>query len=186
MEAFKNRIVNHLKTYKWFFLVAGLLFGTNIYFYFSKKSADKSHATELLQTKQKYAQKADAYISMNAKQQLTLMMKTFVWAVRSAMIRDNLDEVNQYFSGLIKEEKMKEIVLAGQKGEILVSTNKKHEGQPFANYYPVEMLQVSDVFFKEDSSGYQIATPVLSLNTKLGTLFILYSNEKLQWEGDTE
>ncbi|MCF8246037.1 MAG: hypothetical protein K9J37_04380 [Saprospiraceae bacterium] len=146
--------------------------------------AEKRHAEALVETKHYFEEQAQFVIDKNAKEQLTLLQKTFVWAVRSALIRDNLDEVNQYFNELIKEKDVKEIVLAGREGNILVSTNKKHEGKPFKDFYPEVMLQGSDVFFQQDSSFYQVSAPVLSLNTKMGTLFVLYNVEGVHFDAD--
>lgn len=182
MENINNRLAQHLKANKWLYLVIGILLVTTLYFFFSKNMAASRHAEELVGTKEHFEEQAQQLITKNAKEQLSLMQKTFVWAVRSALIRDNLDEVNQYFNELIKEEDVKEIVLAGRQGEILVSTNKKHEGKPFTDFYPEVMLQISDVYFEADSSFYKVAAPVLSLNTKLGTLFVLYHVEGIHLE----
>ncbi len=182
METFKTKIIAHLKTDKLFYSIIGFLVLLTVYAFISKGMAASRHANALVETKHHYQVQAQLAVAQNAKAQLSLLQKTFVWAVRSALIRGNLDEVNQYFNEFIKEENVKEVVLAGQRGEILVSTNKKHEGKPFIEYYPEIMLQTGDVYFQEDSAGYMVASPVLSLNTKLGTLFVTYHADNISFD----
>jgi hypothetical protein len=161
-----------------------LLIVGNGYFYFSKKALAKKHTSELVSTKQHYEKVAKIALDKNAKEQLSLMLKTFVWAVRSAMIRNNMDEVDQYFTELIQEENIHEIILVDKKGMMLVSTNKKHQSKPFKNFFPTANLSAEDVYFAHSDNGeeYLITAPVLSLNNKLGTLFLVYATNKFELE----
>ncbi len=182
MEDTKKTLKSYLLEYKWFYLsilLLGVLCG---YLFISKALASKRHTTELVKTKEEYTHQLRVALDESARRQLTLMMKTFVWAVRSSMLRNNLDEVDQYFFQLVQEEGVHEIVLANENGEILVATNKKYEGQAFTEYYPASLLKPDDVLFEHQDSLYYVAAPVLSLNTRLGTLLVVYEEKKFQLE----
>ena len=54
---------------------------------------------------------------------LRLVAVPLVWAVRSEMIRNNYDQINQYLTQFVKEKNMKEIVVAKPDGTMVVATN---------------------------------------------------------------
>lgn len=179
MEASKSAFKSHLSSNKWFYSVILILVLLAITLLILKTIDKKHHAQELAQTKERYTVQMREALDLNARRQLSLMMKTFVWAVRSSMLRSNLDEVDQYFIQLVQEEHIHEIVLADENGVILVATNKKHEGQSFSEHYPASLLRPEDVYFEHHGEYYYVSAPVLSLNTRLGTLFIVYEEEKV-------
>ena len=184
MKSIKEFLYTSLKNYKWFWMALTILLVTNLYFYASNRMTIKKHNKELTQTKVHYEKELRLSLDKNAKEQLSLMLKTFVWAVRSSMIRNNMDEVDQYFTELIREENIYEIVLVGNDGKIRVSTNKKHQTKPFSSFYPTRILAQPDIFFthSEDSLAYYVAAPVLSLNNRLGTLFLVYGTTPINLE----
>ena len=182
MESIKSSLADHIKQFKWFYTVIGVLLLLVIFLFVWQSMTARQHAKELEQTKTHYEEEMKLALDLNAQRQLTLMMKTFVWAVRSSMIRDNLDEVDQYFRQLVQEEHISEIVLANEEGTILVSTNKKHEGQAFTEHYPAALLGPDDIRFENRDGYYYVSAPVLSLNTRLGTLFVVYEAEVVQLE----
>lgn len=180
MEPTRSKFRQHLSENRWFYVFILLLFILCGYLFISKMLAAKEHRQQLQQTKDKYEQELNTALLINAERQLTLMMKTFVWAVRSSMLRNNLDEVDQYFNQLIQEKKITDIVLVDSQGSILVATNKKYEGQPFANYYPSTVLMQDDVHFSQEGNKYYISAPVMSLNTRLGTLLVVYEADQVK------
>lgn len=132
----------------------------------------KEHQAAMIQLQEESALQLETEVLNTSKRQLPLVMKPLVWAVRSALIRKNDDEIAQYFYELVQEEAIKEVILADIDGQIKVSTNKKNENQPFKAVYPVANLNVNKVSFTYNKEAYQIIAPILSLDQKLGTLFI--------------
>lgn len=99
-----------------------------------------------------------------------------VWAVRSEMIRDNLDQVDQYLTQFVKEQNMKEIVVATPDGTIVVATNKKLEGTHITAIFPPSVLQVDKTTVTSLENGDIMAvSPVMGLSAKLGTLVLVYT-----------
>jgi hypothetical protein len=107
---------------------------------------------------------------------LRLVAVPLVWAVRSEMIRDNYDQINQYLTQFVKEKNMKEIVVVKPDGTIVVATNKKLEGKPIAGVFPPSVLLEDKTTVTTMATGDMMAvSPVMGLSTKVGVLILLYT-----------
>gem|GEM_PF-1960286 len=111
---------------------------------------------------------------LNDRQQLNLTMKTFVWAVRNAMLQDKTGEINEYFNTLVKNRGVREVLLVNSAGKILISTNKKNQDMPFTNRFPAYLLQKQDIYFN-NKMPYELSAPVMAPNKRLGTLVMFYT-----------
>ncbi|MFD2936189.1 hypothetical protein [Spirosoma flavum] len=111
----------------------------------------------------------------NDQQQLQFGMKTFVWAVRNALLHNKPGEINEYFNTLIKDRGIKEMLLVDPAGQVTISTNKKNQGIAFASRFPAYLLQQQDIYFKENVL-YELSAPVTSPNKRLGTLIMFYKS----------
>ena len=107
------------------------------------------------------------------RQQLMFGMKTFVWAVRNAMLQNKPGEINEYFNTLVKDKGVQEVLLVNEVGQISISTNKKNQGISFASRFPAYLLQQQDVYFN-NKNPYELSAPVTGPNKRLGTLVMFY------------
>jgi len=111
---------------------------------------------------------------------ITLFSIPLAWAVRRDVISGNLDQVDQYFTELVKLKGFARIVLAGTDGAILVSSDRKHLGGRFEALYPPDLLAVQQTRLVETAPGrYVIAVPIMGLNERRGTLAVTYEPEPL-------
>lgn len=108
------------------------------------------------------------------RQQLTFGMKTFVWAVRNALLQNKSGEINEYFNTLVRDRGIKEMLLVDAAGKVTISTNKKNQGIQFAERFPAYLLQQQDVYFN-GKLPYELSAPVTSPNRRLGTLVMFYT-----------
>ena len=121
-------------------------------------------------------EKAGRIITDQNKMFLRLAVVPLVWAVRSEMIRENYDQINQYLNQFVKEQNMKEIVVAKPDGAIVVATNKKFEGKPVTDIFPASVLQEDKLTVSSLENGdIMVASPVMGLSTKVGVLILLYT-----------
>ena len=109
----------------------------------------------------------------NDRQQLLFGMKTFVWAVRNALLQNKLGEINEYFNTLVKDRGIKEMLLVDPAGQVTISTNKKNQGISFGSRFPAYLLEQQDVYFKANTP-YELSAPITSPNKRLGTLVMFY------------
>jgi L-lactate utilization protein LutC len=107
---------------------------------------------------------------------LRLVAVPLVWAVRSEMIRNNYDQINQYLTQFVKEKNMKEIVVAKPDGTMVVATNKKLEGKPITGVFPPSVLLEDKTTVSTLENGdMMVVSPVMGLSTKVGVLILLYT-----------
>jgi C4-dicarboxylate-specific signal transduction histidine kinase len=107
---------------------------------------------------------------------LRLAVVPLVWAVRSEMIRNNYDQINQYLVQFVKEKNMREIVVARPDGTVVVATNKKLEGKPVTSAFPPSVLQENALTVRSTETGdLLVVAPVMGLSDKVGILILVYA-----------
>lgn len=96
--------------------------------------------------------------------------RVFSWAIRSELLRDNKEQVNQFFMNLVKEPGYKKIQLIdASSSTVIISTDKKDEG-----------ATISDTTILNANNSKQLAngelvrsiTPVMGLNSRIAVLVI--------------
>lgn len=115
-------------------------------------------------------------IVQSQEQHLKALAKAYVWAVRTEMMRGNINQLNLFAIEMIKEKHFQIISIANDKDIIISSTNKKEEGQPFSTITKLDA--VSGDSTKINNTGDSILTmtsPIMGFNNRLGTLFIKYA-----------
>lgn len=126
---------------------------------------------------------AQQLLSENSQHFLRLTTIPLVWAVRKEMIGENYGQINEYFTSFVKERNMQGISLIKTDGTIAVATDKKFEGASAQSVFPQQMLEQNDVTITEDKEGnFQVAAPIMDLNSRLGTLILIYKAEKVNLE----
>ncbi len=126
--------------------------------------------------KAQVSESANRIITEQNKSYLRLVALPLTWAVRSEMIRDNYDQINQYLNQLVKEKNMKEIVVAKPDGTIVVATNKKREGTSVTSVFPPSVLQEDKTTVSTLENGdIMVVSPVMGLSSKQGLLILLYT-----------
>ncbi|MDD3323278.1 MAG: hypothetical protein PHS59_17730 [Paludibacter sp.] len=103
---------------------------------------------------------------------LELTSKVFSWAVRSELTRENKEQVNQFFLSFIQENNVKKVMfIDASTATISLSTDKKDEGKTIND---LSLLPDQTISIDKDST-FEIISPVMGLNNKLGSLVIDYS-----------
>jgi hypothetical protein len=98
------------------------------------------------------------------------------WSVRSAMLRNNFDEIDQYFVDLVKNPRITLALLADVNGKVLRSSDRKYLDSPFSEHFPVELLKGEDVAVHPDEGGRKrLVLPIQGLTSRLGTVLLVYS-----------
>lgn len=104
------------------------------------------------------------------------MAKPYVWAVRKELMQGNLGQVNLYENDIVKERNFLSVMIADPKGLILTSTDKKYEGKYLSSVrQDVNLNADSAMVSKSSDSVLVLTSPIMSFNSKIGTLIINYS-----------
>jgi len=102
------------------------------------------------------------------------------WAVRGELIRNNIEQIDQYLSEIVKMKDTERVVLIGDDGQLLVSTDKRLEETKGAEIFPKEILSLQKITIKSDVDGKKIlVVPVMGLNKKIATVIVSYKLLKL-------
>lgn len=102
------------------------------------------------------------------------------WAVRGELIRNNLDQIDQYLSEIVKMKDTERVVLINEEGELLVSTDKRLQETKGIELFPKEILNLQKITIKSDVDGRKILViPVMGLNKKIATVVVSYKLAKL-------
>lgn len=101
------------------------------------------------------------------------------WAVRGELIRHNIDQIDQYLSEIVKMKDTERVVLIGEDGQLLVSTDKRLEETKGVEIFPKEILNLQKITIKSDVDGKKIlVVPVMGLNKKIATVVVSYKQPK--------
>jgi len=96
--------------------------------------------------------------------------RVFSWSVRSEMMRNNEENLNQLVTVFIKESNANLLhIVSYEKNSIIISSDKKHEGESF--------VAASNIDFKKqvtlgDSIETTVYTPIYGLNNEIGLLIV--------------
>jgi hypothetical protein len=113
------------------------------------------------------------------KEMLEELSKPLVWSIRADMMRDNLEQTNLLMTDLIREEHYQFMHLADPSGIILLSTDKKLQGQNVDSLFDSSLLRVDSIHIVDENTDLLLAAaPVMGYDKRLGTLFIGYRKAK--------
>jgi hypothetical protein len=105
-----------------------------------------------------------------------LFGKALAWAVRTAMMRRNFDEIEQYFAALTSDPHITLALLVDQKGKILLASDRQLQDAQFSAHFPAALLQTPDVAIERgEGNERRLVLPVQGLNKRLGTVLVVYT-----------
>lgn len=118
-------------------------------------------------------------VEQNNTDMLMLFSRPMVWSIRAEMLRGNHENIDLLISDMVREKDFSNIFVANSAGEIIVSTNKRQEGQPAADHIPPGLLASdSTIIAPGDADKMFIMAPVLGYDRRIGSLVIEYIREE--------
>ena len=124
---------------------------------------------------QKFITKQEQLLRVSGEEYLGLMMKTFSWAIREKLLKEDYEEINLYIGQLIKEKNVNEILVIDMEGLVVAASNRKQEEQLFGKFYDENMLAAKDVSINYmDGQTLHMISPIMAFNNQIGRLFIVY------------
>lgn len=136
-----------------------------------ESDAEKQIASERTLITQQAREEADRQY----KKEEERFAQVLSWAVRSELIRNNIDQVGLYLNDIVKQLNAERIDLIGEKGELLVSTDKRLEDVKGGDLYPKEIINEHKVAIKTDANGKKlVVAPVSDFNKRIAVLVISY------------
>jgi len=133
-----------------------------------------NHKKQYQKDKSLLMQQHAAQIDSMRVSHLEFSSRVFSWSVRSELIRNNTENLNQLFTVFVQESEASLVQLITPEGEgdgmkIAISTDKQFEGRRFdAPNIPGFTKQ----HILEDETGVTIYTPVMEFNRAIGVLLV--------------
>lgn len=100
------------------------------------------------------------------------------WAVRGELIRGNHDQIDQYFNELVRNERIRAVVLAAADGQIVLASDRKLQGGLLAQHFPGNAGEAPAVAVRDGVDGEKLLVlPIQGLTSRLGTVVLAYRPE---------
>jgi hypothetical protein len=123
---------------------------------------------------------ARAALAQSSDDAHVLFGTALAWSVRSAMIRRNLDEVDQYIVTLAQHPRIALVLLADPQGTILLASDRSLLKAPFAKHFPAALLEAQAVeVHPAEGEERRLILPIQGLTERLGTMLVVYTTPAL-------
>lgn len=143
--------------------------------YASKGIAVRQAQETVVAQRAEWAKQAEARQAEMVKQSLNQFGVPLAWAIRREMMGDNLDQVDQYVTDLVKLEGFEGVTVAKADGSIVVASDRRHLGAAFGSLHAERYLTAEQITAEETAPGqWLLVVPVMGLNARLGTVAIDY------------
>jgi hypothetical protein len=125
-------------------------------------------------------QQAREHADKQYKQEEERFGQVLAWAVRSELIRNNIDQIGLYLNDIVKQIDADRIVLISESGELLVSTDKRLEDVKGSDVYPKDVINEHKVAIKSDVNGKKLLiAPISDFNKRVAVLVISYNQARI-------
>lgn len=145
----------------------------------SKNNQVREAQEQAAQEREVLVTRANQRIADNTAYFLKTLMTPFAWSVRTAMLSGNVEQVDQYLYQFVQEKNFELILVADANGKIISATNQKYKDEAFADHFEPSLLKANTTMLNTaDSASIKVATPIMGLNSKLGTLYAVYKPDE--------
>ncbi len=164
----ENKFVKFILKHKYYFGLIAVLLIILLWSFIKTALLKSDFNSQKQQIISNYELKLD---SLNSDR-LLLTAKTFSWALRSELLRENKEQINLFFIEFIKNPEIIKLQLINAKTSVVeISTDKKDEGEIVSGFNLIE-----DQVIKKDSAAVLIVTPIYGLNKKIGIFVMQFKN----------
>ncbi|MBS0423081.1 MAG: hypothetical protein JSR71_01310 [Proteobacteria bacterium] len=164
---------------KYFAILVGLILVVIAWKFIAVGKVESDMAKKLESERVLITQQAREYADQQYVKEEERFGQVLSWAVRGELIRNNIDQIDQYLSEIVRMKDTERVVLIGEDGQLLVSTDKRLEETKGAEIFPKEILNLQKISIKSDVDGKKIlVVPVMGLNKKIATLVVSYKQPK--------
>ena len=150
-----------------------ILIPTGVYVFdlFKISNLKDKHKTELYDVRMNAG---NTVKSINQKN-LESLTRVFSWTVRSEMLHNNIGQVNSYMTELVKTADLQDISIIKTDGIVVLSTNKKYEGNVYAGPVASQLSSINEVVTQTGKDAVLICIcPLMGLDNRMGTIVITY------------
>jgi hypothetical protein len=156
-------------------IVAATLLILLLVVYFYKDAQVREVRQQAAQERESMIERTNERIAENHRHFLDVLTMPFSWAIRTALMAGNVDQVDQYLFQFVQRRNFEVVLVADANGNIISSTNQRYIGNQFGEHFNAIFLAVESTTVDDsEPNRIRVASPVMGLNTRLGTLFYIY------------
>ena len=166
-NGFGKRIVNFLMNNK----LAVLLFIILIVVFAWLSIKNSQQERQFLQEKTELQTNYETKIDSLKVDYITFASEVFSWSVRSEMLRNNEENLNQLVSAFVKKSNVSLVQIVDMKDKkVILSSDKKYEGEAYTGN--LDQSDSETVVQTNQEGKQQIITPIMGFNSKIGILVV--------------
>jgi len=161
---------------KYAFVMVGIIVFVFAWKVIAVNKAESDMQKQLASERAVVTQQAREQADKQYKQEEVRFAQVLSWAVRSELIRNNIDQVGIYLNDVVKQINADRIVLISEKGDLLVSTDKRLEDVKGSDVYSKDVTNEHKVTIKSDVDGKKlVVAPISDFNKRIAVLVISYN-----------
>ncbi len=174
-QSFISKFFGIVKNNKLSTLLLLIMIVGAVWFLLQFRNLDSQRTTLITQ----YETKID---SLNIKH-IEFSSEVFSWAVRSELLRDNVENLNQLLTIFIQKSGVDLVQIVNPIDKmVLISSDKRFEGNPYNGMVNINVRETETII---DSTKVDIVTPVMGFNNMIGVIIIEF-NKKVPQEASIE
>ena len=163
---FSDKLVTFLKNNKVASVLAVLLLVVFIWFSVKMRISERNFNNEKTQLITQYESKIDS-LQIHHLEFATMV---FSWSVRSELLRNNSENLNQLLTVFVKESGADLVLLINPEDKmVLLSSDKKYEGNQYTDNLDFELNKPSVL---KEGGEVKIITPVMGFTNQIGVLIV--------------
>jgi hypothetical protein len=163
---FSNKLINFLKNNKAATVLSLLLIIAIVWFTVKLCINERNFNNDKMQLINQYEIKTDS-LRIN---QLKFATEVFSWAVRSELLRNNTENLNQLLTVFVQKSGADLVQIVNSEDKIvLLSSDKKFEGARYSGHLNLEL---NDTAILEEDGVVKIITPVMGFTYMIGVLIV--------------
>jgi chemotaxis signal transduction protein len=165
-NTFLTKIWRSIKKHPMIYILLLILIVVLIGFSIKLKIDNKKFITEKKNLIEKYETKIDSILVKNVE----FNSRIFSWSIRSEMMRNNEENLNQLVTVFVNKSDASLVQIVDlEKGIILVSSDKKFEGEKFTIPTEMNFREQKTISKKQKTTVY---TPIMGFNNLMGILIV--------------
>ena len=129
-----------------------------------------------------FTTKANVEYVENQESLMKLVAKTLVWQIRSEVLRNNTEQIDLLLIDMLNENNIEYLHYATTDGNVVLSTNKKVQGQNLNDLFAASILNTDEPTIEYMGNTLVVGAPIMGIDKKLGMLIIGYNLKKLSVE----
>ena len=140
-----------------------------VFFWLTAKN--NSQKEQFVQEKTELVSKYESTIDELKIDNIKFASEVFSWSVRSELLRDNVENLNQLVSVFVKKSNVSLVQIVDiEKNKIMLSSDKKYEGEPYTG--DTNISNTESVVKNTEEGKSQIITPIMGFNSRIGLLVV--------------